>query len=130
MLHYGEVPQGHVFAGLMGQLFLDPYFTQSLKEVLQYCNLDENRYQTHSFRIGGASWVAAKGMSDSQMRVFGRWNSNAFLQYIHIPTLTTKSRHNLPIGPSGLTSYMNCLHYVKSSAHFQQGPSVCEPLSI
>ena len=41
------------------------YFIRSLKDVLQYCDLDDDRYNTHSFRIGAASWDAAKGMSDS-----------------------------------------------------------------
>ena len=80
---------GPLFCWADGAVISRSYFTRSLKEVLQYCNLDENRYQTHSFRIGAASWAAAKGMSDSQIRVFGRWNSNAFLRYIRIPTLAT-----------------------------------------
>ena len=85
------MPQGHFFAGLMVHLFFRSSFTRSLKEVLQYCNLNEDRYKTHSFRIGAASWAAAKGMFDSQIRAFGRWNSNAFLKYIRMPTLGTES---------------------------------------
>ena len=80
---------GPLFCWADGAVIYRSYFTRSLKDVLQYCNLDEDRYKTHSFRIGAASWAAAKGMSDSQIRVFGRWNSNAFLRYIHIPTLGT-----------------------------------------
>ena len=80
MLHYGEVPQGHFFfCWAHGAVISRSYFTRSLKEVLQYCILDEDRFKMHSFRIGAASWVAAKGMSDSQIRIFGRWNSSAFL---------------------------------------------------
>lgn len=40
------------------------------------------RITTHSFRIGGATHAAMTGMSDSQIRLLGRWKSNAFLKYI------------------------------------------------
>ena len=61
------------------------YFTRVLKDALRFCDLDLTRYKTHSFRIGAASWAAAKGMSDTQIRLFGRWKSNAFLRYIRMP---------------------------------------------
>ena len=63
------------------------YFVRSLKEALQFCDLDHTRYKSHSFRIGAASWAAANGMSDAQIRLFGRWKSNAFLRYIRPPTI-------------------------------------------
>lgn len=86
----GNAP-GPLFCWADGSSIFRSYFTRSLKEVLQYCNLDEDRYKTHSFQIGAASWAAEKGMSDSQTRAFGRWNSNAFLKYIRMPTLGTES---------------------------------------
>ena len=67
----GSAP-GPLFCWADGAVISRSYFTRSLKEVLQYCNLDEDRYKAHSFRIGAASWAAAKGMCDSQIRVFGR----------------------------------------------------------
>ena len=63
------------------------YFVRSLQEALQFCDLDHTRYKSHSFRIGAASWAAANGMSDAQIRLFGRWKSNAFLRYIRTPTI-------------------------------------------
>jgi len=63
------------------------YFVCSLKEALQFCDLDHTRYKSHSFRIGAASWVATNGMSGAQIRIFGRWKSNAFLRYIRTPTI-------------------------------------------
>ena len=47
-------------------------FVAALTEDLQFCNLNVAQYKTHSFRIGAASWAAAKGMSDTQIRAFGR----------------------------------------------------------
>ena len=63
------------------------YFVSALTEDLQFCNLNVAQYKTHSFRIGAASWAAAKGMSDTQIRAFGRWKSNAFLRYIRPSTV-------------------------------------------
>ena len=65
------------------------FFTSALTAALNFCNLDVSKYKSHSFRIGAASWAAAKGFSDAQIRSFGRWNSNAFLRYIRIPSLST-----------------------------------------
>ena len=37
---------------------------------------------SHSFRIGGATWAASQGWSDASLRAHGRWQSDAFLQYV------------------------------------------------
>ena len=71
------------------------YFAQCLSQALSFSGLDTNFYKSHSFRIGAASWAAAKGMSDAQIRTFGRWNSTAFLRYIRTPTLANSSPFNL-----------------------------------
>ncbi|MES9882771.1 MAG: tyrosine-type recombinase/integrase [Sedimenticola sp.] len=44
--------------------------------------LPKANYQTHSFRIGAASWLAQKGVADSVIKKLGRWQSNAFKRYI------------------------------------------------
>ena len=72
------------------------FFTSALTAALNFCNLDVSTYKSHSFRIGAASWAAAKGFSDAQIRRFGRWNSNAFLRYIRIPSLSTWLWNMLP----------------------------------
>lgn len=63
----GSLP-GPLFCWADGADISRSYFTQSIKDVLQYCNLDEDRYKT--FRIGAASRAAAKGMSDSQIHSY------------------------------------------------------------
>ena len=62
-------------------------FVEDLNQALKFCGLDTSQYKTHSFRIGAASWAAAQGLSDLQIRRFGRWQSNAFLKYIRTPSL-------------------------------------------
>ena len=68
-------------------------FTQALADSLRFCDLDVLGYKSHSFRIGAASWAASwaasKGMSDAQIRAFGRWRSNAFLRYIRAPSISS-----------------------------------------
>lgn len=68
------------------------YFNQCLSQAIIFSCLDSQFYKSHSFRIGAASWAAAKGMSNTQIRHFGRWKSNAFLRYIRTSTLD----HSLP----------------------------------
>ncbi|XP_015762149.1 PREDICTED: uncharacterized protein LOC107341260 [Acropora digitifera] len=65
------------------------FFTQALADSLRFCDLDVSEYKSHSFRIGAASWAASKGMSDAQIRAFGRWRSNAFLRYIRAPSISS-----------------------------------------
>ena len=55
---------------------------RELKVCLRELGLDETRYNTHSFRIGGATEAAERGATDTQLRLLGRWKSSAFLNYI------------------------------------------------
>ena len=76
-----------------GPLFMTqaarPYLTSmaraDLRSVLNFCDLDTGRYKSHSFRIGAASDAAQRGFSDAQIRLMGRWHSDAFRQYIRLP---------------------------------------------
>ena len=56
-------------------------FALQLSEAIRLRGLDPARYKGHSFRIGAASYAAGQGMSDSQIRIMGRWKSNAFHKY-------------------------------------------------
>ena len=53
-----------------------------LSTTLKYCGYDPSCYNTHSFRVGATCHAASCGMSDTQIRYMGRWQSNAFLHYI------------------------------------------------
>ena len=65
-------------------------FVEQLNRAPRFCNLDPTLYKAHSFRIGAATWAAAKGLSNAQIHQLGRWKSNAFLSYIiRTPSLTT-----------------------------------------
>ena len=62
-------------------------FTKALVDSLGFCDLDVSGYKSHSFCTVAASWAASKGMSDAQIKTFGRWKSNAFLRYIRAPSI-------------------------------------------
>ena len=63
-------------------------FTKMFKTTLNLCNLDQNLYKTHSFRIGAATACAQKGITFDVIRRLGRWQSDAFKHYIRHATYT------------------------------------------
>ena len=58
------------------------FFTSQLKAAIVYIGFNPAFYKSHSLRIGGASHYAELGYSDSQIRLLGRWKSDAFKKYI------------------------------------------------
>ena len=75
-------------------------FVEQLNRALRFCNLDPTLYKAHSFRISAATWAAAKGLSDAQIRQLGRLKSNAFLSYIICtPSLSTHAARSCVICP-------------------------------
>ena len=57
-------------------------FIRHLKNTISFCGLSTKLFKSHSFRIGGASFYAELGLSDEQIRLIGRWKSDAFKKYI------------------------------------------------
>jgi hypothetical protein len=53
---------------------------------------------THSFRIGGASALADAGVPDYIIQLMGRWSSDSFLRYIHVPTTSLRAFHHSMLG--------------------------------
>ena len=60
-------------------------FCARLKSVLHKRKLDNNCYNTHSFRIGTATSASLAQLPDDHVQMLGRWRSNAFQQYIRPP---------------------------------------------
>ena len=85
LLHYLQLrpkAPGPLFCFLNGQPISRSYFDKILHNCLKCSQLDSSRYKGHIFRIGAATTAAERGLSDSQIRAMGRWNSNAFRKYI------------------------------------------------
>lgn len=81
--------EGPLFCWPNGTPISREFFINLLQQALVFCGFDTNYFKSHSFRIGAASWAAANGMTDAQIRLFGRWNSNAFIKYIRTRSIST-----------------------------------------
>lgn len=80
---------GPLFLSQTGKVLLRSRFDKVVKSSLGFCGLDSSRYKGHSFRIGGASAAAEKGFTDSQIRLLGRWKSDAFKKYIRATAINS-----------------------------------------
>lgn len=80
---------GPLFITITGATVPRELFVELLTRALIHCGLDPSRYKGHSFRIGAASHAAEQGLSDAQIRILGRWKSNAFLKYIRVTSFAT-----------------------------------------
>ncbi len=59
-------------------------FSALLKKCLNFIDIKNENIKSHSFRIGGATYLAANNMSDDQIKVAGRWKSNVYKNYIRL----------------------------------------------
>ena len=85
LLKYLEVrglSKGPLFRTPGGQHVTRSFLSKSLARGIDFLGLRGDLYKSHSFRIGGASSLAELGFSDSQIRVRGRCESDAFKKYI------------------------------------------------
>jgi len=59
-----------------------PQLAIHFKKLVDYFKLDTTCIGAHSLRIGGASTLAAAGLTDNEIMHMGSWHSTAFLTYI------------------------------------------------
>ena len=57
----------------------------AVRKALTKAGLDHSGYSGHSFRIGAATSAARAGLSDSLIKMLGRWESAAYQRYIQTP---------------------------------------------
>jgi len=53
-----------------------------MREVMQRIGIDDQKYSSHSFRIGAATTAACHGVQDSLIKTVGRWESVAYQLYV------------------------------------------------
>jgi hypothetical protein len=68
------------------------WFIAKLRKFLQLIGEDESAYNGHSLRKGGAQSLYDAGVSDSDIRVLGRWHSWAFRLYFRLTLESIQSR--------------------------------------
>lgn len=78
-LRYRGVLNGPLFIFSDGSFLTRARFAAFINSVFNNPLLN-----THSFRIGGASALSASGVSDAQIKIIGRWNSDCFIRYIRL----------------------------------------------
>ena len=62
---------------------LTPYqFRSVLKKSMAFLDIKDSAFHSHSFRIGGASYLYSKGLAESDIQKYGRWKSSAYKTYI------------------------------------------------
>ncbi len=74
-----------------GPLFLEhgkPIKPKTVSDILAAClrflGMDSKTYTPHSFRIGRCTQWALQGISDTEIKAKGRWNSDAHLKYVRM----------------------------------------------
>ena len=76
---------GPVFRFEDGSFLTRQRFVDLVRDALKKAGVDQRQYCGHSFRIGAATTAAKKGLEDCIIKMLGRWESVAYLQYVRIP---------------------------------------------
>lgn len=73
---------GALFINANGVAISRQFFQDALNNALNFCGLSQVYYKPHSFRIGFATDAITSGMSSENIRILGRWKSDAYKIYI------------------------------------------------
>ena len=68
-----------------GSFLTRQQFALLISNTLKLAGIDDKHYNTHSFRIGAATSAKEAGFSDVQIKMLGRWKSEAHQLYVHTP---------------------------------------------
>lgn len=60
-------------------------FVRHTRLWLSLVGVNDKLYSSHSYRVGGATTAAAAGLADWEIKLMGRWSSDAYLSYIKTP---------------------------------------------
>ena len=73
---------GPLFRFSSGKPLTRSDFITELKGAISSTGRDPSGYSGHSFRLGAATTAAMQGISNSNIKLLGRWRSSAFQRYI------------------------------------------------
>ncbi len=91
---------GHLFRHKNGSTMSASELGQILKRTLHLAGFDTSAITPHSLRIGATTTVVSQGASLSQLKLLGRWKSDAYKSYIH-----PKTQNPIPfVGGGGISS--------------------------
>ena len=66
------------------QMLTRGMFSATLDKILTQLHLDKDQFNTHSFRIGAATSAKRAGMADVDIKMLGRWRSEAYQRYVRM----------------------------------------------
>ena len=84
------------FATQLGSSVKRAWVADNLKKLIRLAGFKGDAFTTHSLRAGRATDLAEAGVSDAQIRVAGRWRSDAYKVYLRfevIPPPSSETRH-------------------------------------
>ena len=84
-LKQGGMSPGPLFRLEDKQPLMRSKFIQLVRRALHFQGIDCSKYSGHSFRIGAATTAAHVGISESHIKMLGRWESSAYVRYIKTP---------------------------------------------
>ena len=76
---------GPLFKLTDGSFLTRQQFALLISNTLKLAGIDDKHYNTHSFRIGAATSAKEAGISDVQIKMLGRWKSEAYQLYVRTP---------------------------------------------
>jgi len=82
-------------------------FNSAADTLLSQLEVNHKHYNAHSFRIGAATSAVQARIPDSQIKMLGHWQSDAYLHYIKTPS-------------TELASYQRSWHLASSNCTLHQ----------
>ena len=74
--------QGYLFSHPNNIPFSRDFILKNLNQDLEEIGLNSSLFNTHSFRKGRATSMATQGYSTEQIKLIGRWKTDAYSTYI------------------------------------------------
>lgn len=82
---FGNSPQSPLFVSSSGLALTRAAFNSHIKAFISKLGKNPSHYSGHSLRAGGASDAAKNGLSEWEIKLMGRWTSDAYERYIRLP---------------------------------------------
>ena len=78
-------PLSPLFLLSSGEALQKSYFVSETRHYIKAIGLNGADFSGHSYRAGSATAAALAGLADWEIKVLGRWSSQAYQQYIRTP---------------------------------------------
>lgn len=76
--------EGPLFCHLNHKSLTRYQISSMLKSTLRFLNINDQDYNTHSFRIGAATSFFMRGKTENEIKAMGRWKSDVYMKYVRI----------------------------------------------